>query len=260
MSATRNVLLLVQYDGTDFHGWQLQASDRTVQGVLHEAVRSMVHHEITLHGSSRTDAGVHARALPVSFETTRPIPVLGFMRGLNGVLPDDVAVVEAREVPAGWRPRRAAVAKTYHYRFQQGPTRQPLVARSSWHLRGALDLAAMRDAAGRLLGYHDFGAFRSTRCDSRSTQRCMHRLDLVESVLAGAPLVTLEITGNAFLRNMVRIVAGTLAAVGLGRQEAASMETLLTSGDRRLAGVTAPARGLTLHEVHFDGYPRLGKK
>ncbi len=256
---TRNVLLLVQYDGTDFAGWQHQPGLRTVQGVLGEAVRAMVHHDVTLYGSSRTDAGVHARAMPVNFETHRTIPAEGFLRGLNGHLPPDAAVVEARDVPAGFRARDAAVAKTYRYLFQTGPCALPLHRRTAWWVRRrALDLGAMRDAAQRLVGEHDFAAFRSSSCVSKTTMRRMYRLDLTE--LGADGLLALDITGNAFLHNMVRVIAGTLAEVGWGQRAPESLDALLSAGARAAAGVTAPAHGLTLVQVHFEGYPRLGKR
>ena len=255
---TRNVLLWVQYEGTDFSGWQYQLEDRTVQGVLGEAVRKMVRHEVTLYGSSRTDAGVHARALPVNFETLRDtITLHGFMRGLNSHLPNDVAVIGVEERPLGWRARRAAVAKTYHYRYQLGRARQPLLWRSSWNVRAeTLDVDAMRAAAARLVGTHDFAAFRAAGCDSKSTLRLMHSVEVDPE---GPDLLLLRITGNAFLRNMVRVIAGSLAEVGRGRRDADSLSAALASRVRAHAGPTAPARGLTLQQVHFDGYPRVGK-
>ncbi len=254
----RNVLLWVQYEGTDFSGWQYQTQTRTVQNVLKDAVEMMVHHHVTLYGSSRTDAGVHARALPVNFETPRDrIPLHGFLRGLNSHLPTDCAVIGVEERPLGWRARYAAVAKTYLYRYQMGRTREPLTSRFAWSLRvPALDLDAMRAAAAHLLGVHDFAAFRAARCDSKSTLRVMHSIDLEPE---GENTVLMRITGNAFLRNMVRVIAGNLAEVGLGRQPPEWTAEVLASCDRTQGGPTAPACGLTLHEVHFDGYPRVGK-
>lgn len=254
---TRNVLLLVQYDGTDFAGWQAQEGLRTVQGVLAEAILSMVHHPVVATASSRLDAGVHARELPVSFETIRTIPLHGFLRGLNRALPPDVAVVGIRDFPPGLRPRDASVAKTYRYRLQTGPARLPLLHRTSWYVRGELDSGAMARAARHLLGEHDFAAFRATGCDSRTTSRRLHAFDVLPH--PAAPVVDLVVTGNAFLRNMVRILVGTLVEVGLGRRDPDSMPALLAGGARPEAGRTAPAKGLTLMKVHFEGYPRIGK-
>lgn len=255
---TRTVLLTVQYDGTDFHGWQFQPNLRTVQGELAAAVATMVQHGATLHGTSRTDAGVHARALPVAFDTARAIPAHGLLRGLNSLLPADLGVISVLDVPFGFRPREAAVAKTYTYRYQIGLARRPLTSRSSWFVRRRrLDLDAMQEAASYLLGEHDFSSFRAAHCDALSTLRTMHAVALSEP--DASEMVTLTVTGNAFLRNMVRIIAGTLAEVGFGGRRASSVGDALAGRDRRLAGQTAPASGLTLTAVHFEGYPRLGK-
>ena len=255
----RNVLLTVQYDGADFAGWQLQPRQRTVQGVLAQAVEAMVHHPVRLWASSRTDSGVHAVGLPVCFETMRTIALDKFVCGLSTLLPDDVAVTEARQVPPGWRPRHAAVAKTYRYRVQPGVMHLPLYRRWAWcPRRGALDLDAMRHAAALMVGEHDFGAFRASHCDSRSTRRRLYAVDVSPSA-DGAPLINIDVTGSAFLRNMVRIMAGTLVAVGLGRRAPSDVTRALDSGRRIDAGMTAPAHGLTLVKVHFEGYPRIGK-
>ena len=255
---SRNILLVVQYDGTDFAGWQYQTNARAVQNVVHEVLEGIVEHPVTLRASSRTDAGVHARALPVCFTTTSSIPILGIQRGLNARLPADVSITESREVPQRWRPRDASVAKTYRYQLLFGEARRPLLERYSWHARRTTpDVGAMRDAGKLMLGTHDFSGFRSSRCTSRSTIRQMHRVELVRDETD--PLLSIMITGNAFLQNMVRIIAGTLVAVGAGRFPADRVTEVLESGDRTRAGMTAPPQGLTLWQVHFDGYPRVGK-
>lgn len=252
----RNILLTLQWDGTAFCGWQWQDGQRTVQGELTAALERMVRHPVKPIASSRTDAGVHAESIPVSFETTRPIPLPNFVKGLNTALPDDVSVLAAREIPLGHRPRDLAVAKTYTYRLQLGP-RRALSERYAWSLkREDFDLAAVREAAAHLLGEHDFSAFRAAQCDAKTTRRCIHSLEVVRD---DNDLVSLVITGNAFMRNMVRIIAGTLVEVGLGRRTPGWVADVLSGGDRRKAGQTAPARGLTLTKVHFEGYPRLGK-
>jgi len=255
---TRTILLTVQFDGTDYAGWQHQPDQRTVQGTLADALRQMVHHEVVLLGTSRTDAGVHAQALPVSFATPREaIPLRGFVGGLNSLLPPDLAILGAREVPMGFRPRDEAVAKTYTYRYQIGP-RRPLVNRYAWAVRRQhLDLDAMRAGAAQLVGDHDFDAFRSAQCQSRTTRRTLYSLTLRGPDDDG--VIALVITGNAFLRNMVRIIAGTLFEAGTGRRSPHAVGEVLAARDRTLAGPTAPGCGLTLTEVHFQGYPRLGK-
>jgi tRNA pseudouridine38-40 synthase len=252
----RNILLTLQWDGTAFSGWQFQNAQRTVQGELTAALERMVRHPVKPTASSRTDAGVHGAEVPVTFETNRPIPLPNFVKGLNTALPDDVSILAAREIPLGWRARDMAVAKTYTYRLQLGP-RRALSERYAWSLkRDDFDLDAVREAASHLIGEHDFSAFRAALCDAKSTRRCIHSLEVLRD---DTDLVSLVITGNAFLRNMVRIIAGTLVDVGLKRRPATWVAEVLAAGDRRRSGQTAPARGLTLTKVHFEGYPRLGK-
>jgi tRNA pseudouridine38-40 synthase len=253
----RNFLVMAQWDGTAFSGWQLQPGTRTVQGTLGDAVEAMVHHPVDLHASSRTDAGVHARAMPVTFETPRTIPAIGFESGLNTHLPFDLSVLSVREIPLGWRPREHSVAKTYTYELQLGARRAITHHRTWWLKQARLDLAAMRDAAKLLCGEHDFAAFRARGCNANSTQRALHRITLPDP--DADEVVSIEVIGNAFLRNMVRIIVGTLVEVGVGRRPAEWVGEVLAGRDRTRGGPTAPACGLTLTEVHFDGYPRLGK-
>lgn len=255
--ALRTILIVAQWDGTTFSGWQHQPGQRTVQATIQAAVEAMVHHPVELWASSRTDSGVHARAMPIAFDTTRAIPAAGFANGLNTHLPPEVSILSAAERPAGWRPRHASVAKTYTYRLQLG-ARRALTQRQTWWLkRDRLDLDAMRMAASALLGEHDFASFRSVACDAKTTRRCLHAIRIP------APdrdeCVAIDVVGNAFLRNMVRIIVGTLVEVGTGRRPVGWVADVLAAKDREVAGPTAPGCGLTLTEVHFDGYPRLGK-
>lgn len=226
--------------------------------MLTAAVESIVCHKVTLHGSSRTDSGVHARALPVNFETPRDIPLLGYLKGLNSKLPADLGIISVEERPLGWRTRFASVAKTYIYRFQLGPSRWPLLAVDAWRIKyPRLDVDAMNHAAEAFIGIHDFSAFRSVHCVSRTTQRKMYEVSV--SRREDAPIVEMRVIGNAFLHNMVRVMAGTLLRAGLGKMTKTDVERALVSGRREDAGTTAAAEGLTLWQVHFDGYPRLGK-
>lgn len=278
----RTVLLLVEFDGTGFAGWQTQLNQRTVQQVLSEALETMTRHRVVARASSRTDAGVHALAMPVTFDTTVDIPPRGFQRGLNARLPPDVAIRRAREAPPGWRPRDAAVAKTYRYRWLAGPSRRPLERRDRWDVRRPLDVDAMRQGAKQLVGDFDFSSFRSSSCVARTTQRRMYRVDVESAEGRGAELPlgfdsaqgedgaddkddgvwqlgSIVVTGNAFLQHMVRILAGTLVEVGRGRRPPGWVGEVLAARDRSLAGPTAPPHGLTLERVHFTGYPRVGK-
>lgn len=250
----RNLRLVLEYDGTDFAGWQRQsprapgrAGPRTVQEVLEQAIEALTGAPATVRGAGRTDAGVHARAQVASFQTRTTIPTDGLRRGLNAGLPHDVAVTAVEEVAADFEPRRAARGKHYAYRIWNHETRAPLERRTSWHVRRPLDRAAMAGAAAALLGDHDFSAFRAVGCDAKSPVRVLVRLD----VSADGSLVTIDAEATAFLRNMVRILAGTLVEVGLGIRPAADMAATLASRDRTRAGRTAPAHGLTLMRVFY---------
>jgi tRNA pseudouridine38-40 synthase len=244
----RIIRLLLEFDGTDFHGWQHQPGLRTVQGVLTRALEAMTRESHLLRSSSRTDAGVHASAMPVMFKTGRDIPLEGVVRGLNGALPPDLAVREALEMPEGWDPRWNSVGKTYIYRIRTAPIPSAHDARFVWNLARSLDVSAMQTGAAHLLGTHDFSAFRAAECDSVSTERDMWAVD----VKAFEDEVRVRVYANAFMRNMVRIIVGTLVEVGLGRFVPDAVADILASGDRTRAGRTVPSRGLCLKEVFFE--------
>jgi tRNA pseudouridine38-40 synthase len=243
----RTLRLVVEYDGTSLAGWQRQDGQPTVQGWLEKAFRQMTGQEVLVRGAGRTDAGVHAEGQVASVEVVSPIPNIGFLRGLNCQLPPEIAVLEVTDMPAGFDARHDARGKIYRYQVWNHPVRSPRWARYAWHVYDALEVHAMREAGAVLLGERDFRAFRSSHCDRTNTVRIIRRLDIRRS---GA-LVALEVEGTAFLRNMVRIIAGTLVAVGKGRMSTGEVAALLASGDRTKAGVTAPACGLTLVKVVY---------
>ncbi len=243
----RTLRLLVEYDGTDFHGWQRQAGQRTVQGCIEEAFAKMVNHPVTVRGSGRTDAGVHADGQVASVLLESRIPAAAFQRGLNTYLPEDIAILDVADVADDFDARRSARGKVYRYQIWNHVVRSPQHARRTWHHRAALDTDAMRRAAAVFLGQHDFRGFRAADCDRLNTTRIMRRFDVHRQ---GA-FVTLEVEGTAFLKNMVRILVGTVVAVGLGKMNEADIRAILASGDRTAAGVTAPANGLTLVRVIY---------
>lgn len=244
---SRTLRLTVEYDGTDFAGWQRQDGQQTVQGCLEAAFAKMVGHPVVVRGAGRTDAGVHADGQVASVELASRIPNLGFLRGLNTHLPPTIAVLEVADVPAGWNARFAARGKIYRYQVWNHPVRSPRHARRAWHVYDPLDTDAMRAAAAVLVGEHDFRAFRSADCDRKNTVRIIRRFDIRRE---GA-MIRLEVEGTAFLRNMVRILAGTLVAAGRGKIPVSQIQAALASGDRTQAGVTAPACGLTLARVIY---------
>lgn len=244
----RPVLLLLEFDGTDFHGWQRQASLRTVQGVLTDCAEAMLKHEVTCRASSRTDAGVHAWALPVVIETERQISEFGLRRGLNSGLPQDISVASATFVGREFDPRRQASGKTYRYQVWNRSAPSALQARYSWQVHQPLDVDAMNAAGKLLLGEHDFSAFRSAHCDSQSTMRYMEAITVTAQPNG---MVWIDISANAFLRNMARILAGTLVEIGQNKRPPDSVRRALEERDRNRAGKTAPARGLFLMEVRY---------
>ena len=240
--------LVLEYDGTDFAGWQLQSQgERTVQGVLAEAVRSVCGGEPVVHGAGRTDAGVHALGQVAGVEVATRLAPEELARALNARLPADLAVRSLEVAPDGWHPRFSARRKLYRYAIWNGRVRSPLRERTFHWIPQPLDVVAMRDAAKILAGTHDFRSFQAAGSDVEETVRTLFR---AEASGEGGGEVAIELLGDGFLRHMVRNVAGTLIEIGQGRRPAASLPELLAARDRGRAGRTAPARGLTL--VHVD--------
>jgi tRNA pseudouridine38-40 synthase len=249
--ADRIIRLDVAYDGTDFSGWQLQPAVRTVQGVLEEALAVMEGGPVRIHGSGRTDAGVHARGQVCHLVTAGRIPVEGYRKGLNARLPADVAILEAREEPPGFHARFSARGKHYQYTVWNAPERHPLLARYAWHRKLPLDVAAMQAGAAHLLGVHDFDAFRAVSCEREHAVRHLWRLDVGRD----GDLVRLDVEASGFLKHMVRVLAGSLVEVGRGKAPPAWIAEVLASRDRRRAGPTAPACGLCLETVYYEPPP-----
>jgi tRNA pseudouridine38-40 synthase len=246
-SPHRKLRLVIEYDGTDFAGWQRQVQQRTVQGTLEDGIATLVGERVEVRGAGRTDAGVHAAGQVASLALASRIPATGLLRGLNSLLPSDVAIVDAAEVDDAFDARFSARGKVYRYRIWNHLVRAPLHARTSWHCRRPLDLPAMREAARVLCGEHDFRGFRASDCERRNTVRVIRRFDIAKH---GA-LVEIDVEATAFLKNMVRILAGTLADVGRGRRDIAAVLRALEQGDRSAGGVTAPAAGLTVMHVVY---------
>lgn len=247
----RGILLWVQFDGTEFSGFQRQGQGvRSVGGDLEAAWLQKFGEAAIMRSSSRTDAGVHARRMPVLVRTGLTVPAKGAQLGLNAYLREDLRVTGAEDVPAEFDVRADAIGKRYVYRVQPGPVRLPLWRRHAWHVKGRLDLAAMRDAAAMLVGSHDFAAFRSAQCTAKTTVRTLLAID----VQSDGDIAAIAVHGNAFLHNMVRVIAGTLVGVGRGRFGADDVRRMLESRDRDQAGQTAPAHGLTLHDVFYGPF------
>lgn len=252
---TRTIKLIIEYDGTDFSGWQRQENSASVQGCLEDAVASMVGEPTPVLGASRTDAGVHAAGQVAHFLTLRDIPAHGFRRGLNSLLPDAIAVASATDAPAGFHARFSARGKHYRYSVAVRADKSPLLSRRVWMRPRPLEVGEMENAAQALVGEHDFSAFRAAGCQAHSAVREITAIQIFRERAASWPhaptLVHIDVFGTGFLRNMVRIIAGTLVEVGEGRRKASDVSAALAARDRAGAGITAPARGLTLLEVFY---------
>jgi tRNA pseudouridine38-40 synthase len=243
----RVLRVVVAYDGTDFSGWQRQPGMRTVQGVLEDGLRALLGEDIFVRGAGRTDAGVHADGQVASLGLASSIPPHGLLRGLNAALPDDVALVDVAEVASDFDARFSARGKVYRYTVWNHMVRSPRHARTTWHVRRTLDMAAIREAAAALVGEHDFRAFRAADCERRTTRRIIRRLDVERQ---GAVL-TFDVEATAFLKNMVRILVGTLVDVGRGIIGPEAITRMFATGDRAAGGMTAPPQGLTLLRVLY---------
>ena len=245
--AMRNIKLVIEYDGTAYCGWQVQPNGITVQEVMEGALARMLGVPAKLRSSGRTDAGVHARGMVACFNTETGLPLRAFREGVNTMLPDDIAVREACEVPLPFNPRADALAKHYRYTILRDGLRSPLARHTAWRLAGRLDLEAMATASSLFVGEHDFAAFRASNCAAKTTVRRINSLEIVED----GRFLHLDVNGSGFLKNMVRIMAGTLVEVGLGRRGAGNVSRLLLGGDRQASGMTAPPHGLCLMQVFY---------
>jgi len=240
--------LLLEYDGTEYHGWQLQPEARTLQGVLEEALATALRHPVRVAAAGRTDAGVHALGQVVTFRSEHVVEPRELRKSLNALTPPDMAVREVALAADAFDARRHATARVYEYRLWTEPWRSAFWHRFTWHVPRALDLSAMRQAASRLAGEHDFSAFRASDCESESPVRQVFHSEF--SPTEG--LCVYRIEANAFLKHMVRAIVGTLVEVGAGRRRPDAVADILASRDRRRAGRTAPPQGLISVAVRYE--------
>ena len=241
------VFLKIEYDGTDFCGWQIQPNGLSVQKVVEDAVLALTGESVSITGSGRTDSGVHALGQVAHFDTQSAIPPERFAHALNQYLPSSVKVVESFKVEDGLHARFSAKRKTYRYKIYQSKHPRPMLDRYSARVEYDLDLAKMQSACTALVGKHDFIGFSSTGSEVKDTVREIY-FATVERV--GEEIV-FTVCGNGFLYNMVRIMAGTLVAVGVGKIAPSDMEQIILSKDRKKAGATMPPQGLTLVSVEY---------
>lgn len=243
----KRIKLTVAYDGTAYCGWQIQPNGITIEEVLNRELTRLLDEEIRVIGASRTDAGVHALGNVCVFDTDTRIPAEKLSYALNRSLPEDIVIQRSEEIAADFHPRHCDSRKTYEYRILNRTMRDPNCRRNTYFYHWELDLDAMRKAAALLVGEHDFKSFCSPAAEVETTVRTVYELTVEKQ----GDLITIRITGNGFLYNMVRIIAGTLLEVGTGRRQPEDMERILDVGDRNAAGPTAPAHGLTLMEIRF---------
>ncbi len=256
---SRGYVLRVSYDGTSFHGWQRQDGQRTVEDVLGAAVRELDPSVGHLRGTSRTDAGVHARAQHVALDCERDIPAKGWVLGTNQHLPAEISVRAARRVPVGFTPRFATRGKRYEYTVSCDHVRDPFCDAWQWRVVAKLDVDCMNRAAAALVGTHDFAAYRTARDERENTTRTVAMCEVKETRSAsGARVLVFAVEGSGFMHNMVRIIVGSLVDVGRGALAETALAEALVHGDRTKLGMTAPALGLVLARVDFD-WPALGE-
>jgi len=244
----RNIKLTIEYDGTPYHGWQIQLGLRTVQGVLREQIARITQQEVNLIGAGRTDAGVHALGQVASFKTEGTIDLLALQRGLNSLLPPDIVVKSMEEVGEGFHARFSARSKVYEYRILNQPYPSALLRNYAWFMHEDFDLPSMKKCGRLLVGSHDFSSFRASGDKSRHSIREVIRLEIERRE---DDLIVIVIEANAFLRGMVRSIVGTLMDVGRRKISFSEFKEIFHAHDRRRAGMTAPAHGLFLVEVKY---------
>jgi tRNA pseudouridine38-40 synthase len=256
--------LILEYDGTAYAGWQRQPNQPTIQEAVETALRSIAQADISAIAAGRTDAGVHALGQAISFKSEKSLSPDEWLRALNARLPDDISARSVEQVADDFHARYSAVRKLYAYRILHRPERSALERTRAWHLYGKLDLDAMREAAGYLVGKHDFSSFQGHPTDVENLICDLQRLEIVPSPTPfplplqggedrgeGASLVRIEMEADRFLKQMVRAMVGTLVEVGQEKRKPEEMKKILDAKDRRAAGYTAPAQGLYLVRVDY---------
>ncbi|MGC9194767.1 MAG: tRNA pseudouridine(38-40) synthase TruA [Syntrophobacteraceae bacterium] len=244
----RNIKLVVEYDGGGYHGWQRQAGCLTIQEVIESRLGIMLGQRVGINASGRTDAGVHAKGQVINFRVRTRLSAEEIQKGLNSLLPDDIAVIAAQEVPRSFHARFSALSKVYEYHILNRLAPTALLRKYLWHVRNPLAVAPMRECLKIVCGKNDFSAFMASGSPVSSTSRTMLRAELEN---LGPDRLKFTFEADGFLRHMVRNLTGTLVEVGKGKKTTTDFERILKSGDRKQAGITAPGRGLYLMSVNY---------
>lgn len=244
----RNLKLTLQYEGTQYHGWQSQAgAGLTIQDVVEDKIETVTGVRSNIIASGRTDAGVHARGQVANFHTEHNIDSPSILRALNSIPPFDIIVSSVEEVPDDFHARYSAKVKHYRYRILNRPVSDPFESRYSWHIRYDLDMDKMKQAAILFIGERDFASFRGAGCGAKTTRRDLKQLKITYD----ESMIIFDFVGTGFLRHMVRNIMGTLVEVGKGKIDPDRIEKIFAACDRRQAGPTAPAQGLFLMSVTY---------
>lgn len=243
----KRIKLTIAYDGTNYCGWQIQPNGITVEEVLNKALQKLTGEPIQVIGASRTDSGVHALGNVAVFDSETTIPPERIMMALNQRLPEDIVITSSEEVAPDFHPRYCDCTKTYEYHIINTRIPEPTKRLTNYFVSYELNLDHMREAASYLIGEHDFVSFCNVRTDVENTVRTITALDILQN----GNEITIRITGNGFLYNMVRIIVGTLIRVGRGFYGPEKVKEILEAKDRKAAGVTAPAHGLMLKEIQY---------
>lgn len=243
----KRIKLIVAYDGTNYNGWQVQPTGITIEGILNQALTELTKEPITVIGASRTDSGVHALGNVAVFDTNTKIPPEKISYAMNQRLPEDIVIQHSCEVPADFHPRRCESRKTYEYKILNRTFPLPLNRHDCYFTYRRLDVEKMQQAAQYLIGEYDFKSFCSIHTQAETTVRTIYDL----TVKKEQDLITIRVTGNGFLYNMVRIMAGTLLQAGIGERRPEELQDILKAKDRAAAGPTAPAHGLTMIGIEF---------
>ncbi len=249
VSKSRNIRIVLAYDGTPYLGWQLQPQGPTIQSVLQDCLKIITGEQVTVKGSGRTDAGVHAIGQVANFHTLSTIDTQAFKRAFNSILPPTIAVIGADEVDETFDSQFSAVNKLYQYRVFNNPVRSPFELRKAWHINTILDIEMISKACSMLLGKMDFSSFRAAGCVARTPVRTISRCD----VICRDRIIFFEFEADGFLRHMVRNIVGTLVDVGRRRFSIADFAAIVAARDRKRAGIAAPPHGLYLVRVDYPG-------